>query len=133
MSDRSVTLIVPDYIYDRAQEIAEATAQPVEEVLRQQIVAALSMPLPRLPADEEAELAALNHLSDDALWAMAREQLLESSQTRMQELMDRNSRGTIDDAERRELEILVDRRALNFQRSQVFEDIGEFSEFAHGG
>jgi hypothetical protein len=109
MTDYSVTLTVPDYIYDRARKIAEATAQPIEQVLRKQIVEALSEPLPRLPEDEVAELTALNQLSDDALWTIAREQMPVEVQARMQELMDRNSLGAIADDERQELETLVER------------------------
>jgi hypothetical protein len=109
MSDHAVTLTVPDYIYDRARKIAEATAQPIEQVLRKEIVEGLSEPLPRLAADEEAELGALDQLSDDALWTMAREQMSGDLQARMQVLMERNSAGSISDAERHELEALVER------------------------
>ncbi len=109
MTDYSVTLTVPDYVYDRARKIAEATAQPVEQVIRRQIEEAFSEPLPVLPPDEEAELAALAQLSDDALWTIAREQMPTDLQARMQTLMDRNNLGTITGAERRELETLVGR------------------------
>jgi hypothetical protein len=109
VTDYSVTFTVPDYVYDRAQKIAKATSQPLEEVFRRQIEEAFSEPLPKLSPDEEAELAALSQLSDDALWTIAREQMLADLQTRMQELMDRNNFGTISGVERAELEALVER------------------------
>ncbi len=109
MTDYSVTLTVPDYVYNRARKIAEATAQPVEQVIRQQIEEAFAEPLPKLPPDEEAELAALGQLSDDALRTIAREQMPADLQLRMQGLMDRNNLGTITEAEHRELESLVER------------------------
>ncbi len=109
MTDYSVTFTVPDYVYDRAQQMAKATAQPLEKVLRHQMEEAFSEPLPKLSPDEEAEMAALSQLSDDALWTIAREQMVSDLQTRMQELMDRNNFGTISDVERTELEALVER------------------------
>ena len=51
------TLTVPEDVYQRARQIAEETAQPVEEVLIAYL-RTLSSPLPMLAADEEAEKAA---------------------------------------------------------------------------
>lgn len=109
MTDYSITLTVPDYVYDRARQVAEATAQPVEQVLRQPILEAFTEPLPKLPPDEAAELAALHQLSDDALRTIAREQLPADAQVRLQSLMDRNNTGTITEVEYQELEALVER------------------------
>lgn len=103
MSD--FTLMIPEDVYDRAQQIARETSQPVEQVMIDYL-RTLSAPL---PPDEEAELAALKHLSDDALWTIAREQMASHLQTRMQALMDRNSRGLISPDEYIELEGLVER------------------------
>ena len=75
MGDYSVTLPVPDYIYDRARQIAKGTAQSIEAVLVQQLKDAFAEPLPVLPPDEQSELEALAHLSDEALWTIAREQM----------------------------------------------------------
>lgn len=109
MTDYSVTLTVPDYVYDRAKRVAEETAQPIEQVLRQHILEAFAEPLPKLPPDEAAELIALNQLSDDALRTIAREQLSADAQARLQVLMDSNNMGTISEAEYRELEALIER------------------------
>ena len=69
----------------------------------------LSAPLPTLPPEEEAELDALKNLSEDALWTIAREQMPDELQGRMQDLMDKNSVGTITTEEYIELEGLVER------------------------
>lgn len=106
MSDYMLT--VPEDIVDRAREIAEATSQDVDKVLLEHLKT-LSTPLPALPPDEQAELDALKHLTDDTLWTIAREQMADDLQTRMQALMDRNSLGQITDEEYRELEGLVER------------------------
>jgi hypothetical protein len=51
----------------------------------------------------------MQHLSDDALWTIAREQMPDNVQARARELMDKNSHGTISDGEADELEQLVQR------------------------
>jgi hypothetical protein len=62
-----------------------------------------------MPEDEQAELKALHFLSDDALWTIAAEQMPESQKSRMETLMDANTRGTITENEFSELEALVER------------------------
>ncbi len=116
MSD--LILSVPEDVVAAAREIAEATAQPVETVLLNQL--RNTLPVPVLPPDEEAELAALRHLSDDALWTIAHEQLLDSVQARMQALMDKNSLGSIMANEYEELERLVERgQQLMIRKSEA--------------
>lgn len=106
MSD--FTLTIPEEVYSRARRIADETAQPVEQILIDHLKN-LPDPLPALPPDEQEELNALKHLSDDALWTIAREQMPQDIQDKMQILMDKNSLGTINDAEYAELEKSVER------------------------
>jgi hypothetical protein len=106
MSD--YTLTVPEEIYARARQIAEETARHVDQVMIDYL-RTLSAPLPVLPPEEEAELEALRHLSDDALWTMAREQMPDDLQAQMQDLMDKNSLGMITPNEHADLESLVER------------------------
>jgi hypothetical protein len=107
MSDHTVSLPVPDYIYDRARQIAAGTAQSIEAVLLQQLEDAFAEPLPALPPDEQRELEALAHLSDEALWTMAREHMAPEKQARLHALMEANSQGTLDEPQRAALEALV--------------------------
>jgi hypothetical protein len=102
MTDQ-IVLTVPEDISAVAREIAETTARPVEKVLLDQLKTLA------LPLDVQDELDALQHLSDDTLWTIAREQMPEEIQARAHELMDKNSRGTISDEEHAELEKLVER------------------------
>jgi hypothetical protein len=103
-----IVLTIPADISDRAREIAQTTAQPVEQVLLEHLKH-LSVPLPTLPPDEQAELDALKQLSDDALWAIAQAQMPDDVQVRAHELMNRNTQGTITDEEHAELQTLVER------------------------
>jgi hypothetical protein len=104
----SITLTIPDDVAHRAQEIAEQTAQPVEQVLLTHLQT-LTESLAGLPAEEQTELRALRYLSDDTLWTIAAEQMPQPAQKRMQLLMDKNSSGTILPEEYAELEALVER------------------------
>ena len=108
MNDYPVTLPVPADIYDRASHMAKVTSQSVEAVLLQQLKDAFADPLPELPPHEQRELDALALLSDEALWTIAREQMAENKQVRIQTLMDANAGGTLDNIQRSELEALIE-------------------------
>jgi hypothetical protein len=112
------TLTVPDEMVQAAQQIADATSQPLEAVLLSRLKTAL--PLPVLPPDEEDELTALAQLSDDALWTFAREQMPRDIGKQMEMLMDKNSLGTITPDEYAELESLVERgQRLTLRKSEA--------------
>jgi hypothetical protein len=116
MSD--FTLHVPDEMLIGARRIAATTAQPLEEILLNRLKTAF--PTPALAPDEESELQALNHLSDDALWTIAREQMPSPDRDNMENLMDKNSRGTITPDEYHQLENLVDRgQRLTLRKSEA--------------
>ena len=88
------TLSIPEIIYERAQKIAQQTSRPVKAVLLEQLEL-WTETAPLLKENEEAELQALHYLSDDALWTIAREELSIEKQTQMQNLMDKNTMGTL--------------------------------------
>ena len=103
------TLTVPDDVLRRARRHAGQTARPVDKVMIEHL-RTLPPSLPALPPEEEeAELEALTHLSDDTLWTIAREQMGAENQERLQILMNKNSLGTLEDDEQDELIQLVDR------------------------
>lgn len=103
-----ITLTLPEDISARVRHIAETTSLPVEQIVLDHLKS-LSIQLPSLPPDDQAELDALHHLSNDALRTIAREQVSEEAQARAHTLMDKNSRGTITTIEAAELEALVQR------------------------
>jgi hypothetical protein len=103
-----ITVTLPEDISTRVRQIAETTSQSVEQIVLDHLKS-LTIQLPPLPVDDQAELDALHHLSDDALWTIAREQVPEVAQARAHTLMEKNSRGTVTDAEAAELDELVQR------------------------
>ncbi|GIK66159.1 MAG: hypothetical protein BroJett018_39530 [Chloroflexota bacterium] len=82
MTDYAITLTLPARLFERAQQIAETTAQPIEQVLVEQLENALDNPFAALPRDEQVELEALTLLSDATLWTIAREQMDAATQAR---------------------------------------------------
>lgn len=106
MADYVIT--IPETLYDKALRLAEAHAETVEEVIRVRLEHALDEPRLALPVDERAELEALSYLSDDALWTIAREQMVDARQAQMQALMDKNTQGTISPDEYARLSGLVE-------------------------
>lgn len=107
MSLRPITLEVPDELYDRVRQLADVGERRIEDVMVSELSAALHADTPLLPPDEEAELAALRYLSDDALWTIARERLPASAESRLQTLLEElSSRSPADSAE---LNALIER------------------------
>ncbi len=106
MSDYILT--IPDDVVRRARRLAEQSSLPVERVLIEHL-RTLPTALPPLPPEEEAELEALGHLSDDTLWTIAREQMEPEVQERLQALMDKNTQGKLNAGDADQLEQLVDR------------------------
>lgn len=104
----TLTLTIPDDIVARAQRLAETIEQPVEAVLMAHLKT-FATPINLLPDDQVAELEALRHLSDDALWTIAREQMPETIALRAHELMTRNNVTALNDTEEIELQQYVDR------------------------
>ncbi|MBZ0316734.1 MAG: hypothetical protein K8L91_09965 [Anaerolineae bacterium] len=120
MTDYAITLTLPARLFERAQQIAETTAQPIEQVLVEQLENALDNPFAALPRDEQVELEALTLLSDATLWTIAREQMDAPTQARLQTLMDKNSRVPLSDTEAAEFDILVEQgQKLMLRKAQA--------------
>lgn len=100
---QTITLGLPQDIYQRLQRMAQATRQPVEEVMFQTIRGNLPPSLDDLPPEMRDDLAALQNRSDQALWAIARESLPPAQWRRHQHLLRKNQAGTLTGAERTEL------------------------------
>jgi hypothetical protein len=120
MSDYAVTFPVPADLYGRAPQVAAGTAQSVEAVLLQHLQAAFMAPLPALPPDAQRALEALTHLSDEALWTLARVQMAQDKQARLHVRMEANTQGTLAEAQRAALEPLgAQGQRLNVRKAQA--------------
>lgn len=105
MTDQ-IILTVPEAISELARELALQADKPAEQILLEHLT---TLGLPPLPPDEQAELDALHHLSDDALWTIAREQMSDAVQARADVLLDKSSHRVLSEIEQVELDALVER------------------------
>lgn len=105
---KSLQITVPEDIVNRAQYLAEALSKPIEDVLLEYLDT-LTIDDSQLPDDIQNELEALQYLSDDALWTIAREQIPNDEQKIAHLLMSKNTQGTITLDERYQLEIYAER------------------------
>jgi hypothetical protein len=100
---QAITLHLPENIYQRLQLMAQATHQPLEEVVSQAIQGNLPPLVDDLPEDWRNDLAELHSLSDQALWLVAKESLPDAQWQRHQRLLERNQAGELTEAEQEEL------------------------------
>jgi hypothetical protein len=100
---------IPEYLSTRLRQLAARRQQPVETILADRLFTALDDELDKLPTNEQAELRALHHLSDDALMAIAAEQMSADNQARLARLMEDNSRSQLGKDEQEMLALLVER------------------------
>ncbi|MBK8137759.1 MAG: hypothetical protein IPK52_18425 [Chloroflexi bacterium] len=103
-----LTLTLPQDITEQAQAIADLTERPVEEVVIEYL-RTLRAPDSTLPHDIRSELDALQYLSDDALWVIAREQLASAAQKRADELLGERDPDRMGRELQEELSAILDR------------------------
>jgi hypothetical protein len=103
----TVSIQVPEPIFRRLQRAAELTYRSVEEVLATTIEANLPFS-PDLPSDLAHELAAMNMMSDEALWAASESSLSPAQHRRLRQLTRAGGERTLTPAESAELQSLID-------------------------
>jgi len=100
---QDVTIHLPEALYLRFRQAAEAMQQPLEDVLLHAAQVGSPPSWEDAPAEFQADLAAMDRLPDNMLWRIARNHQLDADMTRYQELLDKNADGALSDVERAEL------------------------------
>ena len=88
MSDRTITVTLPEVLYERVKITAEASACSVEDVCAQSIALSLPELEGDLPSEVRSELAALPLLSDGELENIAHSHMNEEQQERLETLAE---------------------------------------------
>ncbi|MBK9715734.1 MAG: hypothetical protein IPO81_31295 [Kouleothrix sp.] len=109
MTTRTINITLPDDVYRRLQQVADATRRPMEAVVIQSIQGNLPPSADDLSPDLRGELSALQDLSDAELWALAREALLGEQWRRHQRLLRKRETAALTAREQQELDQLRDR------------------------
>ena len=100
---RTITLQLPENIFLRMQQAAQATRQPLEDIFLRAIQVGSPPDWEDIPAEFQADIAALDRLDDAALWRVARTKKMESDMIYYQKLLDKNADGKISEEESRTL------------------------------
>jgi predicted transcriptional regulator len=114
-SARTVTMRLPEDLYLRLQQTAQATRQSLEATMLRALQIGSPPAWETAPAEFQADLAALDRLDDAALWRMARTRAIPAQMDRYQALLDKNANRTLSSDERQELTQLrtdLDRQML---------------------
>ena len=106
MVSQSITLNIPDNVFQRLQRMAQMIHQPLEAVVFQSLRGNLPPLIEDVPEEWRDEMADMEQLPDNALWKVGKEPLPERQWARHQELLEQNQDGILTDSERRELEQL---------------------------
>jgi hypothetical protein len=106
MSTATVTLALPDVLYQRLKGAALATKQPLEQVLLHALRLGSPPSWDDVPAEFQLDLAGLDKMDDDALWALAQSRREPADFARYDELLEKNAGGLLSPTEHDELERL---------------------------
>ncbi len=106
MSEKTITVNLPEPAFRKLQRAAELTYRSVDDILTSTINATLVAP-PDLPSDLADELAAMHLLSDDALWAAAQPSLSPAEQRRLEQLNHIAGERSLTEAEAKEQAALL--------------------------
>ena len=101
-----ITLDLPDELYLRLQQTANSMGQSFEKVVLRAVSLGSPPSWEDVPADFQADLASLDRLDDDSLWVLARAKKDKSEMRHYEELLEKNSIGTLLASEKEELAML---------------------------
>ena len=107
---------LPETVYLRLQQTAQATRQSFEAVLLRALQVGSPPAWETAPAEFHTDLAAMDRLDDAALWRIARTHTAPAQMDRYQTLLDKNVNQTLSAQEREELTQLrtdLDRQMLS--------------------
>jgi hypothetical protein len=102
---QTITLNLPDSLFQPLQRTAQATKQPVETLLLSALQASLPS-LEGLSPEMRENLTGLELLDDDALWQVMLETVPEPTQRKLRRLLARNQTSALSPAEQMRLDEL---------------------------
>jgi len=106
MTFQTVTLQVPQSIYQSAWRTARAVKRPVEDFFLMVLKSSLPS-LEGLPEETITELTALESCTDKQLWAAARSTLSLAQRRQLSGLLHKNQAGKLTERERHKLDELI--------------------------
>lgn len=105
MSTATLTLALPEVLYQRLERAAAATKQSLEEVALHALRLGSPPAWDDVPPEFQLELAALEKMDDESLWKIAKSRM-SADFDRRDDLLAANAEGRLSPDERAELERL---------------------------
>jgi hypothetical protein len=107
VAGQTITLHLPDDLYNRVKQYAEQRQRSIEEELLEVVASAVPQDDARLPDDLADELAQLGTLDDAALWRVARSRFPRNAAARLESLHLQRQRNGLNAEEEVERERLL--------------------------
>lgn len=104
MITHTVTFQVPENLYLRLKQAAQATKQSFDDVVLHAMQVGSPPAWDDVPSEFQADVAALDRRDDSALWRILRQKMGHTEAEKYQELLDKNAEGTLSREEARALE-----------------------------
>jgi len=103
MRVETVTLKIPEILYQRLVNTASATQRPLEEVILHALQVGSPPEWDDVPEEFQADLAALDKLDNNTLWQILNSRKTAAEIERYNTLLQANSNSTLTEVERLEL------------------------------
>lgn len=113
MSTATITLEIPENLYQRFVKTANATKRPLEEIILQVLKVGSPPTLDDIPEQYRVELTDLDQLDDQNLWEIATNKKLSTDLETYDILLAKNKEGLLTEKEQLELTKLR-------QKSEIF-------------
>lgn len=122
MTVRTITVTIPERLYLQLEATARSSAQSLDAVVAQSLERSIPPHLAALlPEALQAELVAMEHLSDDALYAIASSIEPVDRRQQINELIALRDAGTITDEQTAQLATLrTESEALMVRKAHAF-------------
>ena len=106
MSVQAINLQLPANLYQHLVDVAEASQQPLNEIVLQSIRAGLPPTLTHIPERFRDDIRSLNQLSDKLLWQITRQDLSDDKAELYEQLLVKNQQDDLTPDEQLTLDIL---------------------------
>ena len=106
MTVQAINLQLPANLYQRLVEAAEASQQPLNEIVLQSIRVGLPPDLAHVPQRFQDDFRSLNQLSDELLWQIVQQDLADNKIELYEQLLAKNQQGDLNSDEQLTLDTL---------------------------
>lgn len=108
MNEQTITVTLPDSVYERIKTTAQATSLTSEEVVKQSVILLLPAFEADIPPNFRLNLIKLPLLNDIQLWKIANSVMDDAHQLRLEELAELQKNQSLSEHEQSELNDLMD-------------------------